>query len=49
MIEVPEDVYKQLIKDSEELKALHEGGVDNWEYYYDSLKDAGFMDKYYGD
>lgn len=27
-----------------ELDCLEQGGVDNWSYYYDSLKDGGFFD-----
>ncbi len=36
--------YNQLIEDRRELRALHAGGVDNWDYYYDALKDAGLID-----
>jgi len=27
------------------LDCLEQGGVDNWDYYYDSLKDGGYFDK----
>jgi len=29
-----------LLKAEAELDALHAGGVDNWEWYYESLKNA---------
>lgn len=32
-----------LEKDSAKLAALEAGGVDNWDFYYDSLKDAGLV------
>lgn len=31
--------YRQLKKDAAKLQALESGGVDNWEWYYDSLRD----------
>lgn len=34
--------YKSLVRDQEELRCLHIGGVDNWEWYGDSLRDGGF-------
>jgi hypothetical protein len=30
--------YKELLRDSRMLSALHNGGVDNWEWYDESLK-----------
>ena len=47
MITIPEIRYKELLRDSEVLAALHMGGVDNWEWYGDSLRDAGL--KYFDD
>ncbi|UGL61184.1 hypothetical protein [Xanthomonas phage MUD8-T1] len=35
--------YKQLVANSEKLAALEAGGVDNWDFYWDSLYDAGFI------
>lgn len=46
-ISISKDFYDSLIKDSEELQALHDGGVDNWEWYHESLEEAGFIKKYY--
>lgn len=31
--------YKSLLKDREKLQALERGGVDNWEWYSDSLEE----------
>lgn len=36
--------YKELLEAEKELDALHVGGVNNWQWYEDSLKDAGFYD-----
>jgi hypothetical protein len=33
--------YESLLKDREILQALYAGGVDNWEWYSDSLKGIG--------
>jgi len=35
--------YLSLIDDREWRLALESGGVDNWEWYYESLKDAGYF------
>lgn len=29
--------YKELLKNAEKLRRLEDGGVDNWEWYSDSL------------
>jgi len=36
--------YDELLLAQRKLDALEAGGVDNWEWYDDSLKDAGFYD-----
>ncbi len=36
--------YEHLVKRDEILSALEYGGVDNWDWYYVSLKDAGLID-----
>jgi hypothetical protein len=36
--------YNQLVEDQRELRALHAGGVDNWDYYFDALEAAGLID-----
>ena len=33
--------YNELIEYEKELNALWAGGVDNWEWYHESLKQAG--------
>ena len=34
-----------LRKDAFELQCLHDGGVDNWEWYSESLQEGGFFDE----
>lgn len=34
----------QLERSEAELNALHAGGVDNWDWYSDSLRDAGLLE-----
>lgn len=36
--------YKQLLADQRELDALHAGGVDNWDWYSESLRYAGLLE-----
>lgn len=36
--------YEGLLRSEAELAALEAGGVDNWEWYHESLKDAGLLD-----
>lgn len=37
MITVEKDILKDLVSDSLRYRALVEGGVDNWEWYSESL------------
>lgn len=39
MITIPLKVYNELMSDSRILGALYAGGVDNWEWYDEALKD----------
>ena len=39
MISIPKKKYDELLKNSEILEALYAGGVDNWEWYEESLKE----------
>jgi hypothetical protein len=39
------DKYARLLRDRALLRALENGGVDNWEWYSESLKDAGYYDE----
>ena len=36
--------YSELLDVERELLALHAGGVDNWDWYSESLRDAGLFD-----
>lgn len=36
-VTVPKTEYEQLLEDSKILHALYAGGVDNWEWYDESL------------
>ena len=36
--------YNELVQAQRELLALEAGGVDNWEWYSESLRDAGLFD-----
>lgn len=36
--------YLSLLDDQSWRIALKSGGVDNWEWYYESLKDGGYFD-----
>jgi hypothetical protein len=45
LVEIPETEYAALQRDSAILAALHAGGVDNWEWYGDSLRDAGLCEE----
>lgn len=43
-VTISKKVYEALLRSKLELDALHSGGVDNWEWYHESLKDAGLLD-----
>lgn len=45
MVTLSEDRYKYLQRRDEELSALEAGGVDNWDWYHESLKNAGLLDE----
>jgi len=36
-VTIPTKKYNRLLKDSRDLAKLHAGGVDNWEWYSESL------------
>lgn len=42
--EIATSFLRTLEQDSKELAALHAGGVDNWEWYSESLRAAGLLD-----
>ena len=41
MIKISPSEYRSLLKDAEKLARLEAGGVDNWEWYGDSLYPDG--------
>lgn len=41
-VTIPKSKYDDLVRSAEMLAALEAGGVDNWEWYSESL--AGFFD-----
>jgi len=45
MIEIPKAEYDQLLLNARILSALEIGGVDNWEWYSESLRDARLLDE----
>lgn len=44
-VTISSDVYNRLVQAERELNALHAGGVDNWEWYSESLREAGLFDE----
>lgn len=40
-ITISVSAYKELLKDAEKLRRLENGGVDNWDWYGDSLYPDG--------
>ena len=44
-VTIPGVVYDRLLRVEKELDALHAGGVDNWDWYSESLKDAGLIEE----
>jgi hypothetical protein len=37
--------YDELLASQARLEALEAGGVDNWDWYHDSLKNAGLLEE----
>lgn len=44
MISIPYKEYESLLDDRKWRIALEAGGVDHWEWYTDSLAEAGYYD-----
>ncbi len=44
MVTIPLEEYTNLVAAKDELDALHAAGVDNWDFYYDALRDSGLGD-----
>ncbi len=45
MVTISKARLKELIRAEKELSCLHMGGVDNWEWYHESLQEGGFFDE----
>ena len=43
-VDVPLKEYKELIRDQKVLRALEAGGVDDWEWYSESLESIDLSD-----
>ncbi len=43
-ITISKEAYDKLVRSEKELYALYAGGVDNWEWYSESLQEAGLLD-----
>lgn len=41
---IPRVEYQKLLDDSKKLSCLEAGGVDNWDWYSESLQDCGYWD-----
>lgn len=44
MVTIKASEYRMLLSSQKELMALEAGGVDNWEYYSDALREGGCFD-----
>lgn len=44
-ITIPISRYNQLLRSEDRLECLEAGGVDNWDWYSDSLREYGFFDR----
>jgi|GEM_PF-3326977 len=38
LVTITKEAHERLLRQSEKLSALEAGGVDNWEWYYESLR-----------
>lgn len=43
-VTITRKAYDALVADRETLQALYAGGVDAWEWYSESLREAGLLD-----
>lgn len=44
LVTITKKEYDSLVDSSFKLNCLENGGVNNWEWYYDSLKDGGYFE-----
>lgn len=42
-VTIPRSEYESLKDDAKWRQCLESGGVDNWSYYHESLKDGGYF------
>lgn len=45
MVTITKKEYESLLDDQKWRMALEQGGVDNWEWYSESLSDYGYFDE----
>lgn len=43
-VTITKSEYESLLDDANWRRCLENGGVDNWDWYYDSLKDNGYFE-----
>lgn len=44
-VTISQKEYDSLLDASLKLNCLENGGVDNWEWYHESLKEGGYFDQ----
>lgn len=44
-VTISKRLYESLLKDQHWRICLENGGVDNWDWYYESLEQGGFFDE----
>ncbi|UWU09416.1 hypothetical protein [Sinorhizobium medicae] len=44
-VTIPKREYESLLDDAKWRECLEGGGVDNWSYYSDSLREVGYFDE----
>ncbi|WPM81364.1 hypothetical protein R5W60_06730 [Brucella pseudintermedia] len=44
-VTITKSEYESLLDSSRKLNCLENGGVDNWEWYHESLKEGGYFDE----
>lgn len=44
-VTIPRAEYESLLDDAKWRRCLEAGGVDNWSYYSESLRDGGYFEE----
>lgn len=44
-VTIPKKEWDELIDSRNKLMCLEAGGVDNWDWYYESLREGGYYDE----